>query len=503
MEMHPRYQKEAIANIWADANKLNLWQTVELTVLHARVLLHRLEQKTYEEIEKTLKANPIRLDVWKKNDKEMHHDLNAFLAERREFLPLHFQHLFHQGMTSYDTEEPAFGIMLITTSGIVKERLRDLMQTVKEMAQKYRHTLMLARSHGQEAKLQSFGKRCLTWYQDLGCCLAQIEKAEENLTFSKLSGAIGNYGDLDPELEEAALKLLGFKPYYGATQIMPRVIYTPLAAALCQTTMLTHKIALDIRLGARSGLPLFQEPFGAKQKGSSAMPHKKNTITAEQMEGMARMALGYLTMIMSNIPTWEERAIEQSCVERVAWPDLFHVTVHSLEAINTRVLKKLTVLPDNMLEEIVRSRGCYASDEAKNVLAEILEPHKVTAEDVYRIIQLACFNLFEPNELRKAMRDDIATTMNEMSRQANDRDINRQLTTFMPGHLRGIITGGALRVSPQLAIDASEVEKWNTLLRHTFSTPANKPNNDRWEKIFRPSYLLRHEPILFQRVLGV
>ena len=184
--------------------------------------------------------------------------------------------------------------------------------------------------------------------------LQLLHEVSTNLDYSKLSGAIGNYGSINPEVEIKALELLELQPYYGATQIMPRELYAPLAQALAQIVSTLNKIAMAIRLGARSGNPIYHEPFKKTQMGSSAMPHKKNTIRTEQIEGMERMAHNYLQMIMENIKTWEERAIEQSCVERVAWPDLFHVTIHSLRSMNF-VLSGLQVYPDNMLREIIES----------------------------------------------------------------------------------------------------------------------------------------------------
>src|SRR6185436_1031469 len=161
---------------------------------------------------------------------------------------------------------------------------------------------------------------------------------------------------------------------------------------------------LDIRLMARSGRTLVQEPFGKMQTGSSAMPHKKNTISCERLAGFARMARNYSHMIEENLDTWEERAIEQSSVERVAWPDLFHVTCHSLTTM-TKILTGLKVNPDLMALELEESRKCYASDEAKERLKEIAQPFGLSGEEAYRIVQLACFNIFEPDPKAKQMRD--------------------------------------------------------------------------------------------------
>ena len=389
--MIDRYKYIEIDKIWLDENKLLLWQKTELAVLKARAHLgDGISREEYERINQSLKENPANIKWWKAKDEEIHHDLNAFIQERIRFIPKELQKHFHQGMTSYDTEEPAFAKMVKDSIEIVERYYFELEKVLEEMAMKYRYTIMNGRTHGQEAEMQSFGKRCLTWLQDLRISFENLKKSKENLRFSKLSGAIGNYGGITPAIEVEALEFLDFKPQYGVTQIMPRELYAPIAQGLSQLVATINKIALTIRLGARSGRPINQEPFTKKQTGSSAMPHKKNTISTEQMEGMCRMAKAYAMAIMENIQTWEERAIEQSCVERVFWPDLFHVTTRVLKVMK-RVLEGLVVYPNNMLQEIHESRGCYASSHAK----EILKRLGFDFNEAYRIVQLAAFNAFE------------------------------------------------------------------------------------------------------------
>ncbi|MDO8592461.1 MAG: lyase family protein [bacterium] len=501
--MHERYEKEKIKAIWINENKLALWQETELAVIKANCNLGKFPAEVFIKMNQFLTQAPIDISWWKKRDVEIRHDLNAFLEERIRFISPDLQQYWHKNITSYDTEEPAFAKMLKMSVDIVGDSCDKLLATLFELAKKYRYTIMNARTHGMEAKLQSLGKRCLTWLKELWIGYGNLQTASKNLNYSKLSGAIGNYGGLDPEMEKEALVILGFMPFLGATQIMPRILYAPLAEALCQIVQTLDKIATDIRLGARSGRPIFQEPFGKTQKGSSAMPHKKNTISTEQLEGMARMAKGYLIMIMDNIKTWEERAIEQSCVERVAWPDLFHVTVHSLENMN-KVLSGLVVFPDNMLQEIVESRGCYASDEAKELLKELGAPFGLTSEEAYRIIQLAAFNAFEISENRQIFRAAIAESLEEADRfltgfkllRASDpREFACQPTVT----LETIIASGLLSTSPQLEASAETVEQWNKILSQIFNDPGNLR---RWQEIFQPSFLLKNEAKLYKEILG-
>lgn len=494
--MIERYEKKIISAIWSDENKLHLWQETELAVIRAMLKLKKIPAEISVEIHKILVSNPIDADWWKERDNVIHHDLNAFLEERLRFLPKELHPYFHKRITSYDTEEPAFARMIHQSVDIVFRNGVELKKVLKELALKHRHVIMNGRTHGQEAELQTFGKRCLSWRRDIDLDLLNLGKSSENLYYSKLSGAIGNYGSIDPELEKVALKMLGFAPYYGATQIMPREIYAPVAQALCQIVMTLDKIATAIRLGARSGRPICQEPFSKLQKGSSAMPHKKNTIRTEQIEGMARMANGYLNMIMNNIKTWEERAIEQSCVERVAWPDLFHVTVHSLEVIN-KTLEGLKVYPDNMLWEIIESRGCYASGEAKEFLKEIGNSHGLDAEDAYRIVQLAAFNAFAVTYSSKKAREKLPNSLDETDRILKEfKNAPREKITS----IEEIIPTGCLFAMPD-QLDATEkiVSRWNEILKKIFSEPETLSE---WHKRFQPSYLLRNEVMLYREIVA-
>jgi adenylosuccinate lyase len=494
--MIPRYEQPEITKIWSNENKLRLWQETELAVIRAKVALGKLDREIWLKISRILRRKPIDIPWWLMRDKEINHDLNAFIDERRRYLPPELQHYLHEDITSYDAEESAFGIMLKQSVLLIKKELLGTRVVIRDMAIKYRYTVMMGRTHGQEAELQTFGKRCITWFRQLDIDLATLKGAEQNLKLSKISGAVGNFGGISPEVEKAALKILGFKPFYGATQIMPRELYAPIAGALCQTVLTLDKISTDIRLGARSGNPIYREPFSKKQKGSSRMPHKKNTIATEQIEGMARLARGCNDAIMGNIKTWEERAIEQSCVERVAWPDLFHVTIHSLRTI-TKVLKGLVVYPDNMLLEVINSRGCYASGEAKTFLAERGVPFGLTAEEAYLIVQLAAFNAFRPQPDAEELRSGPP-----ISFEVAEWWLARFQSIKMkpPVSIQDIIIQGKLETSPELEASADEVARWNKILADIFR---QEKNSAEFRAIFSVPYLLRNEKKLYQETLGV
>ncbi|MBD3359150.1 MAG: hypothetical protein GF365_00355, partial [Candidatus Buchananbacteria bacterium] len=352
------------------------------------------------------------------------------------------------------------------------------------------YTPMLGRTHGQEAKLQSFGKRCLNWLKSFSIAYDQTLYAHKLTAQSKLSGAIGNYQGLSHQEEARALEILELKPFIGATQIMPRIVYLPLANALEMIVISLTQIAEDIRLGARSGNPIFQEPFGKKQKGSSAMPHKKNTITCENQIGMLTMAHNFAQMLRERAITWEERAIEQSSTERIGWPDLFHVTMKSFKNM-IKVLNGLQVFPDNMMLEIIHSKGCYASEDAKDWLKEKFAELGLKHEDAYRIVQLASFMAHQVHEKRQELRDRY---FNSLAKADEFREWI-YIQSFKQVNIMDIIEDGKLMPHPELEASQQEIDNWNNVLQDLFIDDEHAKS---WEKLFSLGYQLRGEPGIFQ-----
>lgn len=461
--MIERYSDPTITAIWKDQYKVELWQQVELCVIRVQEALGLIPGGAFACIEEALTKNPPDLDWWKAREKETGHDLNAWIDERVRFIPSELHQYFHKGMTSYDTEELPFQLRLLESADHLLSLARNLENVIQELTKKYRLTPMLARTHGQEAKIQSFGKRAATWLAQLRLDTDRIVVAIHGLRASKLSGAVGNYQGISAEVEEEVLKKFGFRPFYGATQIMPRNLHANLAQQICNLVMTINKIAMDIRLGARSGHTILQEPFGKQQKGSSAMPHKKNPIATERVAGMTRLAETYMLAITMNIETWEERAIEQSCVERIVWPDLFHVGSYVISTM-TRLLNGLVVNKEVMMDEIAGSRGVYASEEAKDFLKVNLAPMGLSHEDAYRIVQLAAFNAFAHDQM-----------------------------------LDELIVRAALLPQPDLACTAGDVFRWNEALKQLFTS---QDKCGEFADLFEVEYHLRNEGIIFEK-LGV
>ncbi len=466
--MIPRYSDKRITALFSDDAKVARWDCVELAVIKARASLGLIDRHVYDAVVAALSAHPCDIEWWHAREEETKHDLAAYVDERMRRIPVEHQHAFHQDMTSYDTEDSAFILALITATDIVLAEGETLLEALLEQAEQHMDTAMLERTHGQWAKLRTFGGRILTWYAPLKQCMERLKRERDECVYSRISGAIGNYGGgMTPDIEREALSVLGLRPFYGATQILSRVTLLPLVHALGNTAEAIAQIAMDFRLGARSGMTLWHEPFGAKQKGSSAMPHKKNPINTEQMGGMLNLARGYVQSIVLSSQTWEGRAIEQSCVERVAVPDLFHVLLR-MTSVMRKVIAGMVVYDHTMFEEIRMSRGTYASDEAKNFLAAECGKKGVPFEVAYRIIQLAAFNAFAP-------------------------------TSGPVRSIDHIILSGTLRINPALDATSGDVATWNKMLLSIFG---QKSVHEQWKDLFNPSNLLKHERFLFEQVVG-
>lgn len=494
--MIKRYEDPGIANIWQESAKLAAWQQTELAVIEARVDLGMVPLSAYEKIETTLKAAPADIDWWKAREKETQHDLQAWVDERVRHLPTELRRYFHEGMTSYDTEETAFLMLIRRSMTHVLTACVGLLEALRAMAIRYHYCPMMGVTHGQPGEIQTFGKRVLTWYQEVSLAQQRVARASEDLCFSRLSGAMGNYGGVTPEIEKRALSCLGFMPFYGATQILPRQLHIPTASALATLVGVISKIGTDIRLGARSPRPIYQEPFGKKQTGSSRMPHKKNTIGSEQLEGMERMALGQLVMIQQNVRTWEERAIEQSCVERIAWPDLFHVAMRSL-TVCKKLISGLQVYPDNMILNIKDTRGAWTAGPAKEFLRERLAPMGITTEDAYRIVQLASFVASKPSTAARLIRENPPKSFDEADSCVGNAD---NFGFADPdSSIWDIVLRSKLEVVPALDVTDEQVSRWNDILRKFFNDAQALED---WHAVFSVQKRLADENVLFKQILG-
>ncbi len=487
--MHKRYIDKEIAALWSSAAIYRRWQEVELAVIEYRDKAG-MPERAFDDIVTCLQV-PVDEDWLEEEEARTKHDLNAFLAERRRYLPEHLRKIFHEGMTSYDTEEPARAMILTDSATHVCGLVKKVLKALRLKGLEHKLTPMLGHTHGQWAGIMSFGVRCAKWFFVLQENLANLEHAMKAATYAKLSGAIGTYSEvITPEVEARVLPRLGLKPFYGATQTIPRTVWLPLAQALQVIVETMGNIAETLRLGARSENHITQEPFSKGQKGSSAMPHKRNPITLEKVMGMVAMARGYVSILSGVATTWEERDIRESAAERNAWPDLFHTTAHALTCME-RVLKNLMVNKADMLRHIQNSRGTYATDPAKGWLAEQLAACGMPNPDevAYRVLQAASFKVFDVPE-------SVAAIIN--SHPASLQSMNEQFAKYLaaehvkPDNIQQVISEA--RVPESEHYSARDV---NTRLELLFR---NADRAMKWEDFFRLSTYIRKEEFLIERL---
>ena len=501
--MIKRYEDEELAWIMSDEFKVAKWQDVELACIEAKVILKQVSQIIFSAIRRKLSETAVSLKKMETLEKILHHDLNAFVEERRKKLPKSLRRYLHDGNTSYDIEEPAFALILREAVLYILTLADNLERELIHLAKKHRFTPMNERTHGQEAEMESLGGRYLSYIAQLRLGIKRLRDSLKNLEYSKFSGAIGRCGStkLSWRLERETLKILGLKPFYGATQIIPRELYLATAQALCQIVQTINKIALDMRLASRSGKPTLREKFGRFQMGSSAMPHKKNPINWEKLKGMERLARNLCHVIEEGIETWEARSIEMSSAERVAWPDLCHTTAHAIKVL-TEGLKGLQVYPDNMLWEIWNSRGCYASGLVKDWLKE--NGNSVgLSKDAYRISQHVAFQAHAPSFAAKYLRTNPPRSLREADRNLRQFEaVAVQPDEVLRGkmNIRDLISSGSLEIiSDEGSADQATIDRWNSSLQRLF---ADKRKLREWKKLFAPSFLLRNEAFLFRKILG-
>jgi adenylosuccinate lyase len=396
--------------------KFELWLHTEIAVLSARLALKQIKPAHQLEIVTRTWVDDLVTEAIERRDELINHDLNAFLDVMRLMLILptpecerifrieddesfnkavteglakqaesSLANLFHDGMTSYDTEEPAMSLLMIEACSVILEGIDALSAALHTRADQYRGNLMMGRTHGQHAQPITFGIKLLG-YEDMARRARNVfETASNGLKVMKLSGAVGTYGTLSPQLEEEVGKRLGLVPVI-ATQIVSLDRRARIVNELAVTASVLEKTARDLWYLSTTEVGEVREPFGKKQKGSSAMPHKKNPITLEKIFGMSSLVRGYSSAMMENVATSHERDISHSSVERIALVDAFMAVDHMLTCL-TKVVVGMEVFPDRMRQNIDMTCGVIASQR----IEMLLKRNGMPAEAAYRAVQRDCY----------------------------------------------------------------------------------------------------------------
>jgi len=376
--MIDRYTFPEIGKIWEDENKFRIWLDIELLACEAQAKLGRIPQAALEEIR--AKAN-FEVQRILEIEAEVHHDVIAFLTNVAEYVgqPARF---IHYGMTSSDVLDTALAIQMKQAGELILKKTDLLIEVLKQKALQYKDTVMVGRSHGVHAEPLTFGFKIAVWYGEMLRNRERLLQAVKTVSVGKISGAVGTFAHLEPFVEEYVCEKLSLQPAAVSTQILQRDRHAEYLAMLAILAATLEKISLEIRHLQRTEVLEVEEPFGSRQKGSSAMPHKKNPILSERISGMARLLRGNLVAALENVALWHERDISHSSVERVILPDAT-ITVYYMLEKTRYILEGMQVNAERMRENLESSRGLIFS---QSILLSLVDKG-VSREEAYRLVQ--------------------------------------------------------------------------------------------------------------------
>jgi len=384
--MVERYARDEMKRLWDMNAKYQAWLDVEKAVVKAWNKLGLIPDEDAKKIIKNAKFDIKRID---EIEKETKHDLIAFTTSVAESLGEESR-WFHYGMTSSDTIDTAVALQMRDSLKIIIKDVKMVMKSIKQRAKEHKYTLMVGRSHGIHGEPITFGLVLAIWYDELRRHLKNLKETLKVISVGKISGAMGNFAHTPMELEEIACKELGLKPAPISNQVIQRDRYARLATALALLASSIEKFAVEVRHLQRTEVYEAEEFFAKGQKGSSAMPHKRNPILTENLTGLARIIRAYATPAMENVALWHQRDISHSSTERFWLPDAFVTTDFMLHRFNS-VISKLNVMPENMMKNLNLTGGLVFS---QRVLLE-LPKAGVSREDAYKIVQRNAMKVWE------------------------------------------------------------------------------------------------------------
>ncbi|PIE76147.1 adenylosuccinate lyase [bacterium DOLJORAL78_65_58] len=354
--MIDRYASPQMTAIWSDENRFKLWREVETVVCEVRADRGEIPLEAAREIRAKGDFETARvLEI----ERTVQHDVIAFLTNMAEYIGPSSRFV-HQGMTSSDLLDTALALQIKEAGAILREALIQLLDAVEAKAREHQKTIMIGRSHGIHAEPTTFGLKLMVYWSALERGLRRLDAAQEEIGYGQISGAVGTIAHLDPEVEQETMRRLGLKVDPASTQIVQRDRHANWLQAVATLGATIEQMAVEIRNLQRTDVHEVEESFGKGQKGSSAMPHKKNPIVSEKLTGMARLLRGYAHTALENVALWHERDISHSSVERIIFPDACH-TLHHMLSKMTWLIKGLVVYPENMIANMEKVRGMFFS----------------------------------------------------------------------------------------------------------------------------------------------
>ena len=404
--MIERYETPEIKAIWNDQNRFQKWLDVELAVCRAWNEAGKIPDVDYRNI---IEKASFRIDRIREIEEVTQHDVIAFVSSVAESIGESGRYV-HLGLTSSDVIDTASSLLLSESLDAVLVALRDLHKVLGSKAVEYKTTPCAGRTHGIHAEPTTFGLKLLNHYAEIGRDIDRISQSKKEIMVGGLSGAVGTYANCPPSIEARTCELLGLSVDPVSTQVIQRDRHARIVtdAAICGGSL--ERLALEIRHLQRTEVLEALEPFKKGQKGSSAMPHKKNPILCERICGMSRLLRGYTIPAVENIALWHERDISHSSVERVMWPDIFHLVLYMTRTM-TKIISGLTVNSEKMKDNIEITKGLLFSGR---VLVTLVEKEGISREEAYAIAQsnaMRCWN--EKIPLLELLKND--PRINKMS----------------------------------------------------------------------------------------
>ena len=405
--MIPRYTREKMGALWSEEHKYQTWLQVEILACEAWAELGEIPRDAARQIKEKARIDMKRID---EIERETKHDVAAFVNQLEETVGEAGKYI-HFGLTSYDIVDTALSLRLREAAQIIIADIDDLMEAIREKAFAHKETIMIGRTHGVHAEPITFGLKMALWFEELRRHRERMERARATVSVGKLSGAVGTFANAPPAVEEYVCKKLGLEPAPVSSQIIQRDRHAELFTTLALLASSIEKFAVEIRHLQRTEVLEAEEPFAEGQKGSSAMPHKRNPIGTENLSGLARLVRTNSLAAMEDIPLWHERDISHSSVERIIAPDSTILADYMLARL-THIIKGLVVYPERMRKNLDLTRGLIASQQ----LLSLLIRKGIARKDAYQWVQRNAMQAWKQGEdfLRLVRADaDIAQALGD------------------------------------------------------------------------------------------
>lgn len=410
-----RYSREVLKKIWEPEVKFDYYLRVELAVCEAYAKLGQIPQDVLSQIKEKASFTVERID---EIEKEVHHDVIAFLTNVNENVGVENAKYIHMGLTSSDVIDTAFALQIKDSSEIILKGLEELIDIIRKRAFEFKNTVCIGRSHGVHAEIMTFGFKLLNWLDALYRAKKSFEFALEEISVGQISGPVGTYSNVPFEIEALTCANLGLKPARISTQIISRDRHAKFMSELSIIASLIEQFATEIRHLQKTEVREVEEGFGKNQKGSSAMPHKKNPVLCENLCGLARVVRSNMLTAFENINLWHERDISHSSAERIIFPDSL-ILVDFMLARFKNVVENLVIHEDNMLRNANLYGGIVYSQK---VLLKLVEKKGFTREDAYRIVQKHALNALNGGDFKKGLESEKLLSEEELNECFNQQD---------------------------------------------------------------------------------